>query len=106
LPEASCAYHQNADVIQSAKENERKRLGADPAGIEHALALVEEFARGKEKSWEDIRKRIDLILQYLLEIEPFEQQRITISGKRWSGILSITKRFQRFGPDQNRLSRK
>jgi len=94
------------DVIQSAKDepNENDWLLVR-AGIENALALVEEFRSGEGKILgEDLRKRIELILQYVLEVEPFEQQRINdIREKMIRDFANYKADFNGSAPDQNRF---
>ena len=92
------------DVIQSAKDepNENDWLLVR-AGIENALALVEEFRSGEGKILgEDLRKRIELILQYV--VEPFEQQRINdIREKMIRDFANYKADFNGSAPDQNRF---
>jgi len=94
------------DVIQSAKDepNENDWLLVR-AGIENALALVEEFRSGEGKILgEDLRKRIESILQYVLEVEPFEQQRINdIREKMIRDFANYKADFNGSAPDQNRF---
>jgi len=94
------------DVIHSAKDelNDNDWLIVR-AGIEHALSLVDEFRSGEGALLtEDIRKRISLILQYLLEIEPFEKQRLNDVREKMSRDFSNYKSdFDGSAPDQNRF---
>jgi len=94
------------DVIQSAKDepNENDWLLVR-SGIENALALVEEFRSGEGKILgEDLRKRIESILQYVLEVEPFEQQRINdIREKMIRDFANYKADFNGSAPDQNRF---
>jgi uncharacterized protein (TIGR00255 family) len=94
------------DVLQSAREemNENDWLLVR-TGIEHALALTEEFRAGEGIILdEDLRKRIRLILQYLVEVEPFEQQRISdVRDKMIRDFSTYKGDFNGSAPDQNRF---
>jgi len=94
------------EVLQSAKEelNENDWLLVR-AGIEHALALTDEFRTHEGMILdEDLRKRIRLILQYLIEVEPFEQQRISDIREKMIRDFSVYKGdFNGSAPDQNRF---
>ncbi|MCX6280870.1 MAG: YicC family protein [Bacteroidetes bacterium] len=94
------------DVIQSAKDelNENDWLLVR-TGIEHALALVDEFRSGEGKILcDDISKRIQLITQYLLEVEPFEQKRMNdIREKMIRDFSTYKSDFNGSAPDQNRF---
>ena len=94
------------DVIQSAKEelNESDWLLVR-AGIEHTLALVDEFRIGEGKILgEDVSKRINLILQYLFDIEPFELRRINdLRDKMIRYFVNYKSDFNGSAPDQNRF---
>jgi len=94
------------DVIQSAKEelNESDWLLVR-AGIEHTLALVDEFRIGEGKILgEDVSKRINLILQYLFDIEPFELRRINdLRDKMIRDFVNYKSDFNGSAPDQNRF---
>ena len=94
------------DVIQSAREelNENDWLLVR-AGIESALTLADEFRLGEGKILgEDLNKRIQLILQYLHEVEPFEKQRMNdIREKMMRDFTSYKSDFNGSAPDQNRF---
>ena len=94
------------EVVQSAKEelSENDWLLVR-AGIEHALSLLDEFRVGEGQTLSaDLKKRIQLILQYLAEVEPFEQQRINdIREKMIRDFTSYKSDFNGSAPDQNRF---
>ena len=94
------------DVIQSAREE----LSEDDwlkvkAGIENALALVDEFRIGEGNILgEDVQQRIQLILGYLTEVEPFEKQRmIDLRDKMLRDFSAYKSDFNGSAPDQNRF---
>jgi len=94
------------DVIQSAKE---ELLEDDwlivRAGIEQAIALMDEFRRGEGNILgDDLKKRIGLILSYLDGVEPFEKQRMTdIREKMIRDFANYKSDFNGSAPDQNRF---
>ena len=94
------------DVIQTSKEElaESEWL-AIRNGIENALALADEFRINEGATLSaDIEKRINLILQYLDEVEPFESQRLTdIREKMLRGFAGLKGDFNGSAPDQNRF---
>jgi uncharacterized protein (TIGR00255 family) len=94
------------EVLQSTREElDENDWLLVRSGIEHALALADEF-RSHEGAVldEDLRKRIRLILQYLVEVEPFEKQRITDIREKMIRDFSIYKGdFNGSAPDQNRF---
>jgi len=94
------------DVIQSAKdEPNEKDWVLLRAGIEHALVQVEEFRSGEGSILgDDLKKRIALILGYLLEVDPFELQRINnIRDKMIRDFSNYKSDFNGSAPDQNRF---
>jgi uncharacterized protein (TIGR00255 family) len=94
------------DVIQTSKEElaESEWL-AIRNGIENALALADEFRINEGATLSaDIEKRINLILQYLDEVEPFESQRLTdIREKMLRDFAGLKGDFNGSAPDQNRF---
>jgi len=94
------------DVVQSAREDitENDWLLVR-AGIEHALAQVDEFRSGEGQVLAgDVKKRIQLIIKYLLEVEPFEQQRMAdIRDKMIRDFSTYKSDFNGSAPDQNRF---
>ena len=75
------------------------------AGIEHAIELTDECRSREGKVLEgDLRIRIRNILNYLEEVEPFEQQRIMdIREKMTRDFLLYKGDFNGSAPDQNRF---
>jgi len=94
------------EVIQSSKEelNENDWLLVR-AAIEQALAQLDEFRTSEGKILgEDIKKRIQFILQYLMEVEPFEMQRINdLREKMIRDFSNYKADFNGAAPDQNRF---
>jgi uncharacterized protein (TIGR00255 family) len=95
------------DVLQSEKsEFDDADWDVLATGIEKALKLIESFRLEEGKILEsDIRTRVGLILDLLLSIEPFEQNRISdIRERIRTGFQNITKSdLLQTKPDENRF---
>jgi uncharacterized protein (TIGR00255 family) len=95
------------DVLQSEKaEFEETDWAILAKGIENALRLVEEFRSAEGTILEtDMRVRVELILDLLNSIEPFENNRLNdIRERIRTGFQNITKSEQlQTIPDENRF---
>jgi uncharacterized protein (TIGR00255 family) len=95
------------DVIQSEKsEFEEKDWLVIAEGIESALRFVEEFRSAEGSILEnDMRTRVQLILELLSSIEPFENSRLNdIRERIRTGFQNITKSdLLQTKPDENRF---
>jgi uncharacterized protein (TIGR00255 family) len=95
------------DVLQSDKaEFEETDWGIVAEGIEVAILSVENFRAAEGQILEaDIRNRVQLILDLLNSIEPFEQNRlIDIRERIRTGFQNITKSdLLQTKPDENRF---
>jgi len=94
------------DVIQSAKEElSENDWFSIRSAIEQALSLVNDFRLGEGKILgEDLKKRIQLILLYLIEVEPFEKRRMQdLREKMLRDFANYKSDFNGSAPDQNRF---
>ena len=95
------------DVLQSEKADyEESDWNLLAEGIEAALKQAEEFRSSEGKVLEtDIRIRVQMILDLLNSIEPFEQNRLSdIRERIRSGFQNISKsELLQTLPDQNRF---
>jgi uncharacterized protein (TIGR00255 family) len=95
------------DVLQSEKaEYEESDWTLLAGGIESALKQVEEFRSSEGMILEtDIKDHVQMILDLLTSIEPFEQNRLNdIRERIRSGFQNITKsELLQTLPDQNRF---
>jgi len=95
------------DVIQTEKaEFEETDWAILTDGIESALKSLEEFRAAEGKILEsDVRNRVQLILNLLDSIEPFEQNRLNDIRERIRiGFQNITKSdLLQTKPDENRF---
>jgi uncharacterized protein (TIGR00255 family) len=95
------------DVIQNDKaEFEESDWALVAEGIGKALKSVEEFRSAEGKILEaDMRARLQMILELLLSIEPFENNRLNdIRERIRNGFQNITKSdLLQTKPDENRF---
>lgn len=95
------------DVIQSERaEFEENDWGLVAEGIEKALKSVEEFRAAEGNILEtDMRARLQTILDLLVSIEPYENNRLNdIRERIRSGFQNITKSdLLQTKPDENRF---
>lgn len=95
------------DVLQSEKaEFDEHDWETVAQGIENALSSVEEFRTAEGQVLEDdIRGRVGLILDLLVLVEPFEQNRLNdIRERIRTGFQKITKSdLLQTKPDENRF---
>jgi uncharacterized protein (TIGR00255 family) len=95
------------DVLQSDKaEFEETDWAIVADGIEGAILLVEKFRAAEGQILEtDIRSRVQLILELLNSIEPFEHNRLNdIRERIRTGFQNITKSdLLQTKPDENRF---